>query len=165
MNASPLQIDFYFIEALRWEIEREFEPTEAQPLTVDDLSCDLQSNAGEGPRQTSYRLTLGLPSSAGRFAYSFDMVLIGGFHVTEDVPQQYVAQVLDANAPALLYSAAREALATSLARGPFAPPLLPAVNFLNLERQPKAETVTPEALPEKATKRARKTTPKKSKTD
>ena len=127
----------YYVESLRWKVEEGFDPELGPVLKAEDLEWHLQRNDDEagGPRKAAYRLSLSLPPKENRFPYSFEIVLIGFFELHDTVRDEQITRVLDSNAPALLYSAAREALATSVGRGPFRPLLLPSVHFLGLERE------------------------------
>ena len=144
MQTSPLELLFYYVESLRWKVETGFDPAHAPSLQASDLEWHLQRNDDEnaGPRQAAYRLRLALPSSGNRFPYSFEIALIGFFQLHDDVPDEGVERVMDANAPAVLYGAAREALATSIGRGPFRPLLLPSVHFQGIKRQKAAPQKT-----------------------
>lgn len=139
MQSSPLQLEFYYVESLRWKTDAAYEPAgENAPLQASDLKAHLERGVNAGAddeaRAAAFRLTLTLDPSQGRFAYAFEIVLSGFFRLDDSVPEEHIAPILEANAPALLYGAAREALATSLGRGPFRPLLLPSVNFLDVQR-------------------------------
>ncbi len=107
-------------------------------------------------------------------------MLVAFFEVIPEWPPEQVDRLFSANAPALLYSAAREALATVTGRGPYPEIFLPSVTFVQLpsektepdERQLSLSSV--EQLPEESTqpsedesertkKTVRKTTRKSSK--
>lgn len=187
MQPSPLELLFYYVESLRWKVEAGFDPGKPAPLQCDDLEWHLQhdnesadgnaqnaakENVGntaprkEISRETAYRLRLSLPPREGRFAYSFEIVVVGYFRLGEEVPDESIVRVLDANAPALLYGVAREALATSVGRGPFRPLILPTVHFQGLQRDQsdtseKTSSETLDQTPLKAAKKPRKVaTPK-----
>lgn len=156
MQNSPVELLFYYVESLRWKAETGFDPETAPSLKASDLQWKLQRNDDEkeGSRKAAYRLQLTLPSSKNHFPYSFEIVLIGFFHLTEEIADEAVERVLDANAPAILYGAAREALATSIGRGPFRPLLLPSVHFQNIKRpneKPQKKTLV-KASAKKSTK-------------
>lgn len=136
MTLSDIQLDFYYVESLRWKLEPEYEPGTETSISLDDLQWNIERmDSSEDGREAAYRLTLCLPAVEARYPYSFEIVIVGSFKLSALVPQDRVAPVLDGNAPALLYSMAREVLATSLGRGPFRALLLPSVHFMNLTRQ------------------------------
>lgn len=138
MQPSPLIFIDYYVESLRFQVQDEFDPEEDEPLQTEDLTFDLRSGGYEpnqSPREAAFRMELGLEQGP-RFAYTFSLVLVGLFRVDESVKDEMVLPLLGANAPALLYGAAREYLSATLGRGPHRPPFLPSVNFLNLQRLP-----------------------------
>lgn len=155
MQPSPLELLFYYVESLRWKVETGFDPEKPASLQCDDLECHLQRDDQDNtPRETAYRLRLALPPCEGRFPYSFEIVVVGYFRLGEEVPDESIVRVLDANAPALLYGTAREALATSVGRGPFRPLILPTVHFQGLQRDQsdssdKTLSETPNQTPRK----------------
>lgn len=145
MTLSPIQLDFYYVESLRWKIESEYDFEKNTPLSLGDLEWNLErADESEDGRQSAYRLTLCLRPTESRYPYSFEIVVVGGFVLSEEVPEERITAVLDNNAPAVLYGAAREVLATSLGRGPFRPPVLPSVHFMNVVRTPQEEQAVEE---------------------
>lgn len=164
MKPSPLQLEFFYVESLRWKVEPGFDPDNTVPLQVDDLTDELERAEHDQLREAAYRLTLKLPPLKGKFPYSFDITLVGFFSVTEIVPEERINTVFDANAPAVLYSAAREVMAATLGRGPFRPLLLPAVHFLDLlppPQEPPAKVSHSAQLPA-ARAKARRASKKKA---
>jgi preprotein translocase subunit SecB len=162
MQDSPLELLFYYVESLRWKVESGYDPETAASVQASDIEWHLQRNDDEegGPRKAAYRLQLALPSQDNRFPYSFEIVLIGFFQLNDSVPEESVSKVLDANAPAVLYGAAREALATSVGRGPFRPLILPSVHFLGMKREKKAIKKPATAKPRRKTASKTTSTPK-----
>jgi len=77
--------------------------------------------------------------------YSFHVEMIGFYEVSKNCPDGNAEALVRANGPALLYSAARELIATLTGRGPFAPVNLPTVTFID------------EAVPTKTTSQISKT--------
>ena len=172
MTLSDIQLDFYYVESLRWKLEPEYEPGSETQISLDDLQWNVERMDGsEDGRTAAYRLTLCLPPVEARYPYSFEIVVVGNFALSSRVPQDRVAPVLDSNAPTMLYSMAREALATAMGRGPFRALLLPSVHFMNLTRETPGgeiletpdQIVTPVARRKRASKKpqleAQKTEP------
>lgn len=148
MTLSPVQLDFYYVESLRWKLESSYEPGTETSVCLDHLQWDIERmNSDEDGREAAYRLKLRLPAVEARYPYSFKIVMVGAFKLDDAVPPDRVAPVLDNNGPAVLFSMAREALATSLGRGPFRAPLLPSVHFMNLTRDAPGGEVAAVALP------------------
>ena len=184
MQPSPLELLFYYVESLRWKVEAGFDPEKPAPLQCDDLEWHLQhdNESADGnaqntakenventaprkeiSRETAYRLRLSLPPREGRFPYSFEIVVVGYFRLGEEVPDESIVRVLDANAPALLYGTAREALATSVGRGPFRPLILPTVHFQGLQRDQSdsSDNTSPKPL-DQSPRKVTKTKPRKA---
>lgn len=63
--------------------------------------------------------------------YSFHVEVVGFYEVSQDVAAGKAEALVRANGPALLYSAARELIATLTSRGPFAPVNLQTVTFID----------------------------------
>lgn len=160
MQASPLAIEYYYVESLRWQLSPDFVgDAKTELLRAEDVKCELQRADFETPRAAAFRLSLEVETLASQ-DYIWKIVLVGHFRLDESIPDEHAEKVLDANAPALLYSAAREALATSMARGPAQAPLLPSVNFLNFQRDAERDaTASQKAIPSATPKKRATKTP------
>lgn len=152
MKESPLQFEHYYIESQRFALVEDYEPNAAEPLVwpVDGFECDVQRADLEVSRHAAYRLSLKSIAVEPVFPYEWEIALVGHFRLSDEIPEAEIERIMDANAPAVLYGAAREALAAALGRGPFRAPMLPSVHFLNMTRTQKP-----------AAKRARRTPAKK----
>ncbi len=137
MQPSPIIFESYYVQAFTFEVQEGFDAESDVALQPEDLGFQMASDdrGPEGsPREAAFYVQLQLAQGA-RFAYEFSLVMVGFFRVHESVEDdETVMRMLDANAPALLYGAAREFLNATLGRGPHRPPFLPSVNFLNLQR-------------------------------
>jgi len=93
-----------------------------------------------------------------RFPYDFVAVLVGYFKVHESVPAENIEPMVKINGASLLYSAARELIATATGRGPFPAALLPTIAF-SLDEESKQQLLpTTEAV---VTPKGRKTSAQK----
>ena len=63
--------------------------------------------------------------------YTFHVEVVGFYEVSKNYPEEKAEALVRANGPALLYSAARELIATLTCRGPFAPVNLSTVTFID----------------------------------
>ena len=72
--------------------------------------------------------------------YSFHVEMVGFYEVSAEFPAEKSEQLVRVNGPALLYSAARELIATLTCRGPFAPVNLPTVTFID-EAKPQSSSL------------------------
>lgn len=135
MRSSPLLLKDYFTTHLSFSAQSEFkvgDNSDAGKILVNDLKVDVQQSKQEdNPFQRSFYLTIELDDSSGtKYPCVFSISLVGFFEVAKEWPVEQVDILFNANAPALLYSAAREALATVTGRSPFKGILLPSVTFV-----------------------------------
>lgn len=136
LNASPLHLESYYIQALRFETKPEFDREGVSFFPEpSDLGWELEHTSTE-EGALALRLTLELAPDKARYAYAFEVVVVGTFRVSQDYEGD-ARQLEDANAPAVLFGMAREAVAASTGRGPFPPLCLPTVHFLGLSRAEK----------------------------
>lgn len=152
LQPSALQLENYFVESLRFDVQGGFdsEDGKCQP-DPSDLDWNLESASFEDGRR-AYRLTLVLPPSDGRLPYSFEVVLIGFFRVADSFPAEDAQKLSDANAPAVLYGAARELISGVTGRGPSTALCLPSLTFNGIARAEKADDPPNQALPSKKSK-------------
>jgi preprotein translocase subunit SecB len=109
---------------------------EAEPLTINVQAGAVQHPTE--PHRWQNILTVASHTPEDRkYPYDFQITLIGYFIVADVVPAEQREAFVKINAASILYSAARELLATVTGRGPLPAAVLPTVVF----------TVTPE--PEK----------------
>jgi len=67
---------------------------------------------------------------AANYPYNFELIYVGFFKVIEEFPPERIEQMVRVNAPALLYSAAREMLVYLTGRGRMPGILLPSITFI-----------------------------------
>lgn len=76
-----------------------------------------------------YELLIQSSGRKDKAPYSFKISLVGYFHVHSEKKADDERLILFVNAPSVLFSAAREALAAATARGPYPAVVLPLVSF------------------------------------
>jgi preprotein translocase subunit SecB len=133
MNPSPLQLEGYYLTDLSFQASLDHHSAGGETkIWAEDLeSAVWYENKGHGKWRVVLRVEL--PStSEHRGPYSFKVGLIGFFELASDYRGGNAEQLVKINGPSMLYSAAREALASVTGRGPFPPVLLPSVNFLTV---------------------------------
>lgn len=134
---SPLQLDRYFLKSLQFELregfDRERVPTGGvvpPELEIGVISADQNP---ENPSQWRFEVSLGLPEILdSEFPYTIATTLVGFFTVSE----QYTGdgeRLARVNGPALLYSSAREIVASITGRSPYPKLLIPSVTFFRPE--------------------------------
>lgn len=179
MRPSPLQLNDYWVDSLTFDTNYDHEPPPPiGVITAQDLVVEVNESINpENDLQRSCNLSIELKESAeARFPWRFSVSLVGFFQIDENWPHDKDS-LFSANAPAVLYSAAREALAAVSGRGPHREVLLPSVTFIKLPTESKqlpqpAETrpqasAADEARPQEGAKApvksARKTASKRTK--
>lgn len=157
MRPSPLQLESYYVTELRFAEQDHGLSAEESALTPADLNVEVGSAAHEeNSLKRIYQLTIELTDEAQRkLPFTFRVVLVGFFEISKHYPSEQAEAMVNANAPALLYSAARELLTLISGRSFYASVLLPSVTFI----QPVEKA---EATPSKASKTVKPTSKKAS---
>jgi preprotein translocase subunit SecB len=162
MKASVLHIEGYHLKELSIELNESFAKKSVfgawsgyhyhpdESYKVDPLNFKVNSEISKkvgDPFSLRYVLNIHSSGPKSKVPYSFKVSLVGYFHVDGSVVEKDKKQasvLLYANAPALLYAAARELLATTTGRGPYPAVILPSVSFLDdAERIVKKEGRVP----------------------
>lgn len=151
MKPSALCLERYYFEELSFRHLEDFEPsTEAGTRAINDpipspaLQCQVEgAEKVDDQRQCFCRVSVELPPDAAKFPYTFKATAIGIFRVSEQVPDSGVREFVDANAPALLFGAIREAVSAMTGRGPLPPATLNAVYFVPSPRIDSGQKSTP----------------------
>lgn len=143
MQPSPLQLRGYFLKSLRFSLNNDLEVMPRGSLSFDELTLNVTANTTpETDDPLSWRSELLIESVDDanlNLPYSFGLVLVGFFVVSESYPTEGVKLLAKTNSPAVLYSAAREILATVTRRGPYVPTLLPSITFLEVPKEEKKQ--------------------------
>lgn len=132
MNVAPLQLKHYFLTEFRITARRKFKAKEGWGYSVQNLDSDVKclKHAKEARK---WRVALRLRYSSKpdeNVPYDFSITIIGLFEVLEKWPRAKAKTLVCINAPAMLYSAAREIIAMISGRGPWSAILLPSMNFM-----------------------------------
>ena len=138
MRSSPLQLKTYHTTELRFSVQPGFEVAadEITALTHEDLEVNVQWKQGVHPRERTCLLSIELTDSSGKkFPCTFKTDLVGLFEVAPDWPENMVDVLFQSNAPALLYSAARESLAMVTGRAPYGKIFLPSITFVEAKKE------------------------------
>lgn len=132
MKISPLQIENYFLRELSFKINESYNENEP----IGDFSKRFQHMTDffcYDEKSHKWQCILGLrytPGEGDNNPYSFLISLVGYFTVDADVPDREVEEkLIHANAPAVLYTIAREVLSSTSARARWGRINLPTVYF------------------------------------
>jgi len=134
MRASPLVLKDYFTTEFRFSAQPGFHLKSPSEATIDpsDIAVQVEQLLTPDDAQArSYQITVQLePSAVEKFPWTFYISLVGFFEVLPSWPEDQVDRLFVANAPALLYSAARESLSMVSGHGPYTRALLPSITFV-----------------------------------
>jgi preprotein translocase subunit SecB len=144
MKNSPLQLEDYLLSELQFRILLDLKEIPPSEQDFDALTLQVSAKTekrGRDPRKWRCDLTVrSNPQAKGNFPYAFSIQYTGFFAVIDEFPLEYVEQMVKTNAPAILYSSARETLMHLTGRGRLTAILLPSITFLEL---PKGEKLSP----------------------
>ena len=164
MTFSPLQLIKYHIEEFAYKANSEYQ--KGGQIKPENFQVSFESGENErNSLQRRIRLIISQDiSKDGNEPYSFKIVMVAFFEVVKEFFDQQgpekIERLVNANGPALLYSAARELLALIAGRGPCPEKetefFLPSITFINFKN-------TKEPQEKAASKRPKKISPKTDK--
>jgi preprotein translocase subunit SecB len=180
MNASvqfsALQLEGYYVVALSFNAR----PASLEPNFImqggigvqhdgvykaDPLTINVNGAANphpEDPHRWQHVLTVSSRTPAEReYPYDFVVTLVGYFIIGDIVPVDQREAFVRINGASILYSAARDLLATVTGRGPLPSVVLPVVSFAinaepEQEQNPSTTGASGSARPPKIAKKASK---------
>jgi preprotein translocase subunit SecB len=167
---SPLQLDRYFLKELHYELNPGFDLGPNMPrseITVPSVDIGIMAAVRnpDNPRQWMFEILIDMPEpKEGKFPYNVQAKMIGFFTVSDRYVEERVERLAKTNGPALLYSSAREIIASITGCSPYPQLILPSVTFIQPEKAVAAapavaELPAPSAKKKRTTKK--KTTSKK----
>lgn len=135
MKPAPLQLTDYFITKLNLEANEHFDPEGKVTADLDTIEVahkvEQFSSADKGG--STWRVTMVIKQSIpkGRnIPYAFELELQGEIYAFPIFEESRLETVINANAPAMLFGAAREIIRAATGRGPFPAVVIPSTNFL-----------------------------------
>jgi preprotein translocase subunit SecB len=169
---SPLQLEGYYVQELHVAVRQD--PESPRPLffqlglhpqleglyNPDDLTINTQiqgaANKEDPNRLVSIVQIETRTEDGAKFPYDFRVVLAGYFRLTAEVPAEDRANAIHAlrtTAASVLYSAARELIASVTGRGPYPAAILPTIV---IQLDPATEPEQPQEQPKAAKKPKKK---------
>jgi preprotein translocase subunit SecB len=132
---SPLQLDRYFLKSLHFELKPGYDRTRVSSVDMAPPGLEIGvvsvEQSPENPTQWRFEVSLELPDTPeSRFPYTVETTLVGFFTVSEHYPVEHAERLARINGPALLYSSAREIVASITGRSPYPKLLIPSVTFI-----------------------------------
>ena len=177
MLDSPLQLEGYYIEVISVSLSPQMQEVSGIELSgvfhpqvpgADrNVSLAIDTKVEFGRKEDEplrFKVRLSIESDDERspgFPYTFSIVLVGYFNVVASYPAEQVDLLISINSPSVLYSAAREALATVTGRGLFPAVILPTVSFqpaklqLPAQKKPSKKRKTSSKKTRRSTKKAK----------
>ncbi len=140
MKPSPLQLKTYFLTELTVKAIPLDTAAPAPPVPGAVSFSTKVHHAQNKTNPRDWRVGLRIscqPDGKGHCPYLVDMELLGFFEVAQAVKEEMIKPLIMANAPALLYGAARELVLLVTGRAPYGPFLLPAATFVDEVAAPK----------------------------
>jgi len=140
---SPLQLDRYFLKGLCFNLNEGYDRGRVSPdrfaapqIEIGVISAEQDP---ERPSHWRFEVSLGLSEMPeSDFPYHVETTLVGYFIVHDNYPPQHAERLARANGPAVLYSCAREIVASITGRSPYPKLLIPSVTFVQPERVEEA---------------------------
>ena len=135
---SLLHLENYYLKELSYSIKDNLEKI---PESIDNFEfvgleiSDTTTVLDATERKWRCELTVksaDADSTDGNF-YNFRIVIIGFFNVNTDLQEDTAKMIAESNCPAVLYSTAREIIATITRRSPYPAVLLPLVTFIKID--------------------------------
>lgn len=128
---SPLQLDAFVVNSLRFRANPGYKPGESGGGRVD-VEPEVLRHKSE-PHKHALRLAVRYRSDAqdlGSAPYDVAIEGTGFFSVTEEVPDDEALELIVYNGSAMLYGLLRGQIAQATAFAPYGPLLLPTVNLV-----------------------------------
>ena len=152
-----MQLEGYYVKrlefSLRASVEEDSTFSAARGLQylpgeikeIDPLTIKLSGGGGPNSEDTSrwkfhLRLESDIPAESN-YPYDFSLEMVGFFKVFFPEPLGKDETLIRTNATTLIYTTAREIIASATSRGPYPGVLLPAVSFVNSPLVEKATDV------------------------
>lgn len=162
---SPLQLEEYFLKELMFSLADDLKEIPPKSANFDSMNIDVDADVemrDSDPRKWRCEITVRSKTKKElKHPYKFSIAFVGFFWVIDEFPAERVEVMARTNAPAVLYSAAREALLSVSGRGRYPAILLPSITFIvpltsGDEAKKSRKTVSSKKAQKKAARRPTK---------
>jgi preprotein translocase subunit SecB len=149
--SSPLRLDRYFLKELSFKLYEGFDRRRIpdDEMTTPNLRVTVVSAIRNPEHELQWRFELSLellePEEGTKFPYKVNALMVGYFTIDERYPKERAERLVRTNGPAVLYSSARELIASVTGRSPYSSLLIPCVTFLQPEKAEETTKTLPEA--------------------
>lgn len=166
MKTAPLQLLDYWADFIQVEANPDFDAEKKVDLPHASLEVlhsvqplPTKDDPDEAGTAWNTRLEIIQTIPDGKnLPYTFTLRMQGIVAAHPAYKGDELERVVSANAPAMLFGAAREVIRAATGRGPYAPILIPSTNFL---KDPVPKKVTKKTAKKVAKKTAKKVATKK----
>ncbi len=156
MTPAPLQLLDYWATTLRMEACASYDPQNETELNMDSITVENEVKILDSPdpEKTGTQWLVGLsveqgPGHEANIPYTFAVTLQGIVLALPGGPDgERLERAVKANAPAMLFGAAREMIRALTSRGPHRAIIIPSTNFL-----PPSPLESPDLLTNKPAKK------------
>ena len=132
MKSSPLHLKNYFVTHLSVRANQLADLSQGQDSGGSLTTKVENAKHAEDERQWRVAIQISCSATEKKFCpYLIEAELVGFFEADKSISDDKVEDIVAANAPALLYSAARELVLLVTGRGPFPPFCLPSATFID----------------------------------
>jgi len=162
MKTAPLQLLDYWADYIHVETNSDFDSKKRADLFHESLDVThsvQQLPTKDDPKEsgtawsTQLEITQTIPKGKN-LPYSFTLKMKGIVAAHPDLQDERLERIVAANAPAMLFGAAREVIRAATGRGPYAPVLIPSTNFLGAPASKKSAKKSARKVAKKAAKKS-----------
>lgn len=139
MRKSPLLLKNYFLTNLQISANPHYEPQKPYQYLFNNITCNVKHLTNKKlPNVWQVQLNLSYsPGKEENIPYRFSINLVGFFELHRKESNSTTDILVAIGAPSILYSTAREILASITGRGPWNAILLPMADFMPKIRKTK----------------------------
>ncbi|MGB3478554.1 MAG: protein-export chaperone SecB [bacterium] len=140
MEEAPLRLRHYFITRIHIKAHSKYNPKKPYIYEAGSIQTEQKVYVNKKiPGVWQVRLNLkNVQRNSENIPYTFNLEIVGFFETTKKHTKSTTDMFIHFNAPAILYSAAREIIASATGRGPWGSILIPVIRFLpQLRKIPK----------------------------
>lgn len=140
---SRLALESYYLTELRYAIKDGLDTNPERIEIVEPIQLEVSDSTSIlDAKERTWRCELTINSAETAASkeefYSFKITMVGFFKVDASLSEEQMTLLAETNCPAVLYSTAREIIATVTRRSPYPPLLLPLVTFFKIPEKVKA---------------------------
>ncbi len=137
-TASNLQLEHYFLTALNYTVNPDFNPEDPIKFEFTDIVTEYGKQPLNKKSNKEWQVDLKIefiPPEERNIPYSFSASIVGFFSIGPNISEEKLENFIEINGTSVLYSTLREIIHTLTAKGPFRALLLPTLCFQKDEKE------------------------------